>query len=200
MRAQRTPRPAGRCGCRRTPRPILGLHAWLYGSEAPLGQYDLPGELFSSLGLGVTLFFSLSGFLLYRPFAAAIARDGTRPDIVRCLRNRALRILPAYWVILLVTALVLQTALLRDASGDLVPGALTDPVELLKTALPVQNHQPETFAIAIGPAWSLAVELVCYLVLPVLVLAVARVARGVRGAVGAHLSVRRAARSPAQAP
>lgn len=158
---------------------ILALHTWLYGTSEPLDQYGLAGNVFSNLGLGVTLFFTLSGFLLYRPFAAAIARGTRLPEVGRYLRNRFLRIAPAYWVILLATALVLQTALLREPDGDLAVGALTDPLDLLKTALLVQNYEPGTFAIGIGPAWSLAVELVFYLVLPVLVLAAFRLARGV---------------------
>lgn len=39
---------------------------------------------------------TLSGFLLYRPFAAALLRARPRPDLAAYLRNRALRILPAY--------------------------------------------------------------------------------------------------------
>jgi peptidoglycan/LPS O-acetylase OafA/YrhL len=86
------------------------------------------------------------------------------------MRNRALRILPAYWAILLLTALVLQTATLRTESGKLAYGALTEPAEMLAAALLVHDYNPGTMLIGIGPAWSLAVEAVFYLVLPLLVL------------------------------
>src|SRR5215467_1958004 len=59
--------------------------------------------------VGVAIFFVLSGFLLFRPFAYASATGGRRPDVRRYLWRRAVRILPAYW---LLTAAVL--VLLRD--------------------------------------------------------------------------------------
>jgi peptidoglycan/LPS O-acetylase OafA/YrhL len=155
---------------------VLLHHIWLYGSDRTLGQSSGLDAVFLNLALGVTLFFALSGFLLYRPFAAAIARRTTGPDIRGYLRNRILRIAPAYWVILLVTALVLRTALTRDAHGELVAGALTDPVDLLRAALLIQDYDPDTLVIGVGPAWSLAVEAVFYLLLPVLVLAAGAVA------------------------
>jgi hypothetical protein len=43
---------------------------------------------------GVVLFFTLSGFLLYRPFAGTIVRGQRLPSVGRYLGNRALRILP----------------------------------------------------------------------------------------------------------
>jgi peptidoglycan/LPS O-acetylase OafA/YrhL len=155
---------------------VLLHHIWLYGSDRPLGQNSGADAIFLNLALGVTLFFALSGFLLYRPFAAAIARRKAGPDIRGYLRNRVLRIAPAYWVILLVTALVLQTALTRDSRGELVAGALTDPLDLLRAALLIQDYDPDTLVMGIGPAWSLAVEAVFYLLLPVLVLAAGTVA------------------------
>jgi peptidoglycan/LPS O-acetylase OafA/YrhL len=122
----------------------------------------------------VTLFFTLSAFLLYRPFAAAIARD-TEPLSTRAyLRNRMLRIAPAYWVILFACALVVGMVTLPAGAGV---GRLTDPLALLESALLVQNYRPSTLGVGIGPAWSLAVELVFYFALPLLVFAAARLAR-----------------------
>jgi peptidoglycan/LPS O-acetylase OafA/YrhL len=158
---------------------VLVLHTWSYGTDR-LDEHGLAGHVFPNLALGVTLFFTLSGFLLYRPFAAAIARAGKLPDAGRYLRNRALRILPAYWVILLVSALVLETTLVREPDGHLAAAAVTDPLELLRAALFIQNYDPATFAIGIGPAWTLSVEVAFYLLLPLLVLGAARVARGAK--------------------
>jgi peptidoglycan/LPS O-acetylase OafA/YrhL len=156
---------------------IVVHHTWLSeGGDRP-GADGPMGSVFENLALGVVLFFALSGFLLYRPFAATIARGTTPPDIRRYLRNRALRILPAYWVILLITAVVLRTALTRDAEGQLVSGSLSDPLQLLKAALLIHDYDPATIVVGIGPAWSLAVEVVFYLLLPLLVLGAARAAR-----------------------
>jgi peptidoglycan/LPS O-acetylase OafA/YrhL len=131
----------------------------------------------STLAVGVTLFFTLSGFLLYRPFAASIARGVPHMPIAAYLRNRALRIAPAYWVILAISALVIGAANVRDTSGILTTGWLTHPVSLLQAGLLLQDYRPSTMVIGIGPAWSLAVEIVFYCVLPLLVLVAARAAR-----------------------
>ena len=58
---------------------VLVYHCWLFGS--PDGTSPRLGPLtgvMPHLALGVILFFSLSGFLLYRPFAAAVLRSRTR--------------------------------------------------------------------------------------------------------------------------
>lgn len=57
----------------------------------------------SRFWLGVPLFFVLSGFLLYRPFAHAAIHSGPRPSVVRYARHRILRIVPAYWLVLTVS-------------------------------------------------------------------------------------------------
>jgi peptidoglycan/LPS O-acetylase OafA/YrhL len=167
---------------------IVVLHTWLYSDPrgyAPdfgrVGGYILP-----HLGLGVTLFFTLSGFLLYRPFAAAIMRDEDLPSVRRYLRNRALRILPAYWVILLLVALVFGAALVVPAT-DLI-GTLDDPSVLIRDALFVQNYDRGTLLTGIGPAWSLAVEVVFYLALPLLVLLAWMLARRASSRAGRRLA------------
>jgi peptidoglycan/LPS O-acetylase OafA/YrhL len=146
-----------------------------------LGQ---PGSLangVSTLSAGLTLFFTLSGFLLYRPFAAAIARGEPRQSFSAYFQNRVLRIAPAYWVILLVTALVAGAAYMRTSAGELAIGRLTDPLELGQAVLLVQDYRPDTMLTGIGPAWSLAVEVAFYLALPLLVLMAGGLARRTSG-------------------
>jgi peptidoglycan/LPS O-acetylase OafA/YrhL len=154
---------------------IVVYHVWRYGSQSgpvALGPF---GRLMPHLPLGVTLFFTLSGFLLYRPFAAALLRARARPNLAAYLRNRALRILPAYWVILLITGVVLGATMI---SFDLERGSLaTRPGLLVRDALFVQNYDPGSILTGIGPAWSLAIEVVFYLALPVLVLVTFALAR-----------------------
>jgi peptidoglycan/LPS O-acetylase OafA/YrhL len=152
---------------------IVLYHCW--GWSSPSGnrvQLWLADRVFPHLPVGVTLFFTLSGFLLYRPFAAALVRGQPGPSYAAYLRNRALRILPAYWVVLLLSAVVLQTTWIRpSAASDLQIGNLAShPARLLLTAVFVQNYLPDTVGTGIGPAWSLAVEVVFYLTLPLLVL------------------------------
>lgn len=144
-----------------------------------LANYTHIGDGLSTLSAGVTLFFCLSGFLLYRQFAAPIARGASRLPVGAYLYNRVLRIAPAYWVILIVTALILATVNLREQSGQLGVGRLTDPLTFLQTALLVQQYHPGTLMSGIGPAWSLAVELTFYFLLPLLAVGVLGLARRV---------------------
>ena len=157
---------------------IVLVHVWGFSSpdSDALGSDLWIGDALSTLSVGVTLFFTLSGFLLYRPFAAAIARGREHMSIRAYFRNRALRIAPAYWAILFVCSVVIGTVYLREGAV-LEVGRLTNPFELLQAALLLNNYRPTTLGIGIGPAWSLAVELVFYLVLPLLVLGAAWVAR-----------------------
>jgi peptidoglycan/LPS O-acetylase OafA/YrhL len=142
----------------------VGIGAGRAATTARFGGY------LNDLSFGVTLFFTLSGFLLYRPFANALIRGAERPSYSRYLRNRVLRIAPAYLVILFLSALVLGSVFVRGPGGELDHGRLTDPGLLARAALLVQDYQPGTLLIGIGPAWSLAVEVVFYLVLPLLVM------------------------------
>lgn len=152
---------------------IVVYHCWLY--SAPSGQGVRLGpldEVFIHLPLGVTLFFTLSGFLLYRPFAGALMRGRPLPSGIAYLRNRALRILPAYWFILAIVGLVLGTALVREPGQPLASGSLaSQPGHLMADALLVQNYFRSTILTGIGPAWSLAIEVVFYAALPVLAVA-----------------------------
>ncbi len=77
--------------------------------------------------LGVPLFFLLSGFLLYRPFARATIHQRPWPSLARYGRARFLRIFPAYWVVLTLTILETGAYILPYGNGphlDLVPVAL----------------------------------------------------------------------------
>jgi peptidoglycan/LPS O-acetylase OafA/YrhL len=146
-------------------------------------------DLLSMLAIGVTLFFTLSGFLLYRPFAASIVRGEMKLPIRAYFTNRVLRIAPAYWAILALT-LVVGAASVRNASGTIrYAGHITDPVAMLQSALLLQDYRPSTMVIGIGPAWSLAVEVVFYCVLPLLALGAAYVAAFARDRRGRVLVV-----------
>src|SRR3954471_4935232 len=82
---------------------VLTVHIAL-----PSGLLD-PGyggrQFFGRLDVGVAIFFLISGFLLYRPFVRARAHGEPRPPTLAYLWRRALRIVPAYWLVLIVIAL-----------------------------------------------------------------------------------------------
>ena len=151
---------------------VLVYHVWSKNRDAGGSDLGWGGKwVLANLSHGVTLFFTLSGFLLYLPFVVAALREQPGPSFGAYLRNRALRILPAYWFILLVVALVLQSARIHEGTSLTGVGAITDPLLLLRDALLSQNYSSSTMSTGISPAWSLAVEAVFYIILPLLVIA-----------------------------
>ena len=66
------------------------------------------GPYLARADVGVSVFFLLSGFLLYRPFVAARLAGRPSGSLGGYVRRRALRILPAYWFALTIVAFVLQ--------------------------------------------------------------------------------------------
>jgi peptidoglycan/LPS O-acetylase OafA/YrhL len=154
---------------------VLGPHGE-YPDIGPLSDYVLP-----HMPTGVTLFFVLSGFLLYQPFAAAIIRASPMPSRRSYFRSRALRILPAYWVILLAAVLLGLTQVRASASSPLEVGRVLDPWVLLANATLVQSYVPETLFTGIASTWSLSIEVAFYLCLPLVALMGAKLAsRGSR--------------------
>jgi peptidoglycan/LPS O-acetylase OafA/YrhL len=123
------------------------------------------GGLLGRMEIGVPIFFVLSGFLLTRPYLQAGARGGRAPRFVSYLWRRALRILPAYW-------LVVAAALL------LLPGnADAGPVTWLRHLTLTQLYTPGWFAVGLNPTWSLCTEAAFYLVLPLAGVGLARLVR-----------------------
>jgi peptidoglycan/LPS O-acetylase OafA/YrhL len=167
---------------------ILVFHCWVFSSAAVLTWNLGPVTPFMQpLQSGVTLFFVLSGFLLYRPVAQAILGGTMTPRVLPYLRNRALRILPAYWVVVLVSGFVLQSST-RLTDKGVAPSALTDPRLLSSDLLLVQTYHPSTIWSGILPAWSLTVEVAFYLALPLLALMAAVLARSRLGSSVAALA------------
>ena len=118
---------------------------------------DPRGHYLSRLDVGVAVFFVLSGFLLYRPFVAR-RMDGRSPGRTRdYLRNRFLRIFPAYWLALTVLAVVLDV---RDRNDFQSLGDFVTYYGLL------QSYSAETALGGLQQAWTLTNEVAFYILLP----------------------------------
>src|SRR5436190_14296516 len=76
----------------------IGVLAYHVAFNTGLSTHGTWNGVLARLDVGVALFFVLSGFLLFRPYALAAATGGTRPSTPRYLWRRAVRILPAYWL------------------------------------------------------------------------------------------------------
>lgn len=146
---------------------VLAGHIVLVG-----GQGTDDGIVYRLLfggGLGVYFFFGLTGYLLFWPFAQHWFGDGQATDLERYAANRALRILPLYFVVVIVVL-----AFADDATLGVWARFLTF----------TETTSNLTAGQYVGVAWSLAVEVMFYALLPFLAWALGRSARG---------SIRRAA-------
>lgn len=131
----------------------------------------------AQLNVGVPLFFLISAFLLYRPFAQARHAGSRSPALVPYAVRRALRIYPAYWVALVIIAAALGLSQVFDPGGAVRYFAL------------LQIYDSGTIVGGIGQAWTLAVEVSFYAVLPLWALLMRRLpARTTRGFLATELA------------
>ncbi|KQY59085.1 hypothetical protein ASD11_05645 [Aeromicrobium sp. Root495] len=129
------------------------------------GQYPrgLVGALFSRLDVGVALFFVVSGFLLSIGFLRPLVEGRPTPGLGAYALKRVLRI----WPVFVVTLVVVHLTIARD------PGLGSWVRSLTMTTL----YTPDYFTDGLTQMWSLETEVAFYVVLPLLLLPVARLAR-----------------------
>ncbi len=150
---------------------IVIFHTLLYLRVEYLPGSQAIGNVWYYLAMGVQLFFVLSGFLLFRPYARALLTGTELPGWARFYQRRALRILPVYWVALTVMLLTQW----QRAGKPLWANALSH-FALIHDSFPRFNRDLD------GPFWSLAVEFQFYLLLPVIAAGIARVVGRTRSA------------------
>jgi peptidoglycan/LPS O-acetylase OafA/YrhL len=114
----------------------------------------------------IFLFFVLSGCLLYTPFARTLGPggEGRRVDLKRYFLNRALRMLPLYYV----TVVVLYFWQPLGAQ----------PEDWWRYATFTQFFDEQSAGRLNGVLWTLVIEMQFYLLLPVFAFLVAKVSRG----------------------
>jgi peptidoglycan/LPS O-acetylase OafA/YrhL len=139
---------------------VLAYHAaassGILATSSPLKPYA------GRLDVGVAVFFLISGFLLYRPFAAARLAGDAQPQTGAYAWRRFLRIVPAYWLALTLIALWLGLPrVLTVHSGPLFYGF-------------AQIYSVPDYARGIGQAWTLCVEMTFYAFLPLWAFAMRR--------------------------
>ena len=131
---------------------------------------------FVPLMFGGLLVFLLSGFLLYRPWARAAMVAGEGPAVGGYALRRAARILPAYWLMVAFTLLLLP---------EIQPVRWQAwPVHLGLLHIYVPGFTLE----GLTQTWSLATEVAFYLLLPLLAWLAGRQA-GVSATPGGRQSV-----------
>lgn len=152
---------------------VLSFHVAMWSRFAFAGPF---ASAFWELKGGVAIFFVISGAVLYLPFARAIRDREALPRWRGYARRRAVRILPAYWVVLTVFAV-----------GPFGAGVFGPNVSTYYGLS--QIYDSGTFFTGLPVAWSLCVEVSFYALLPLFAHAARRVAgrAGPRGAVRAQL-------------
>ncbi|MEV7398340.1 acyltransferase [Aeromicrobium sp. NPDC092404] len=134
------------------------------------GGYSAFGTALTGLMVhGLTFFFVLSAFLLYRPFASAAIQGRTRPPTREFYRNRILRVWPAYLVIFAIVTWGFGLAVVdNEIPGVERLGRMTDPVDIILNLLLLQNWWPGSAFTGLSVSWSLVTEVSFYAMLPVL--------------------------------
>ena len=130
---------------------VVVFHAAYWSRITETGSAAAP--FLSRLDVGVTVFFVLSGFLLYRPFVRSRLLGGPRPAAAAYGWRRVLRIVPAYWVALTIIVIWLGKRYVVE------PGNL---FEYYGFAQIYSN-------LALGgitQAWTLCIEVTFYALLP----------------------------------
>lgn len=143
---------------------VLAYHAGTFSglTWGPGARQAGWGPWLQHLNVGVSVFFVLSGFLLFRPFALAHLGDRPSPASAAYLRRRLARIFPAYWVALAVSAWI-------------VPLDLGDWWGHVRFYGLLQIYWGDTALGGLTQAWSLCTELSFYLFLPLWAWALRRV-------------------------
>lgn len=111
--------------------------------------------------VAVPIFLMLSGFLLYRPYAANIFVGRAVAPLLQFWRRRAVRILPAYWLTIVAVLGVLSS---RHATAG-------DWLSYLGLVQVYNHHQVDP---SLSQMWTLCTEAAFYLVLPFLAYLVGR--------------------------
>ena len=143
---------------------VVLFHVWLYrdGVPAYADGTDTTAATLSSLRVWFLAFFVLSGYLLARDLRRWLA-EGVRPSLGHFAAKRAARILPAYWVAMAGTLLLLWGG--SRADGIRLP---EEQGYLLAFVVLAQNYFGETVMAVNPPTWTLVVEVAFYALLPLL--------------------------------
>lgn len=139
---------------------VLGVHTTFvsgFTGRSGIGNYT------SRLEIGVSVFFVISGFLLYRQFAISHFDHSDRPAIGSFWVRRLKRIIPAYWLAFIVVTYVLH--------GDQARHGVVALALYLGFA---QIYSPHYVLSGITQAWSLCTEMSFYLALPLWALLIGR--------------------------
>ena len=133
----------------------LSIVVFHFAGYMPLPeQMSWFGPVAVRLGAGVLVFFVISGFLIYRPFVRANLDASARPESTAYAKRRFLRIVPAYFLALTLTAVLVGKTDVFGSDGFLYYGF-------------AQVYKPGLELKGLSVAWSLCIEVTLYAFLPI---------------------------------
>ena len=127
---------------------------------SPPADQDPIGVLASHGGVGVAIFFAISGFILAIPFAAAFMK-GAEPVRLRTFYLRRLTRLEPPYLVTLIAFYLLRVATQQNDALELLP-------HLGASALYIHNLVYGAWSTVNPVAWSLEIEVQFYLMAPLL--------------------------------
>jgi len=142
---------------------VVCYHTWLFSwftPELAVAGIALPVDIWPRNGyLGVDLFFTISGFVLFFPHAQrALGAGGERQSLGDYAFRRFIKIVPSYALAVLATFFFsIEYAPLDELWRNVATHALF-----------IQNSYSDAFGTANSVFWSLSVEVQFYLILPLL--------------------------------
>ena len=147
---------------------VVCLHVWMYTEAHSPDNNVLVDAVVGEFRVAVGLFFVLSGFLLARPWIAAAHGERPKPALGRFALRRTARIVPAYWLALGLTFLLLE------GTGH---GRAAEAKQLPVFAAFLENMFEATRSKLDPPMWSLGIEITFYAALPLIGWLLVRAAR-----------------------
>ena len=142
---------------------ILLYHCWLLSGEPSLGGGPMR-DVLSAGFLAVTLFFVLSGFVLFLPVAR---RSGVFGPVRPYARRRLARVVPAYYAVLVVCLLAWPLLTTADMSGRVTTESLLAHALFAQQEARLLPGYDGALGFGVDPVvWTLSLEALFYLVLP----------------------------------
>ena len=143
---------------------IFMAHAYALATQFDVLSVRSTGGIIAAQGaIGLTLFFSLSGYLFFWPFARSIFVKRRRLDIRQYAINRALRVLPLY--VIAVTILMIWIENGGTLENWIRYATLTTNFDLASLTMDT-------------PLWTVPVEIHFYILLPFLAIGFGAISGG----------------------
>jgi len=151
---------------------VIVTHTASFGWGVDPGAVVQP--FIGQFAVAVPIFLLISGFLLYRPFVSARLREDRLPSVRLYGLRRVARIVPAYWVALIGIALWLGSHYVYSVTR---PPDVFSAEGLLRYFGFTQIYSTDTIGGGIPQAWTVDVEALFYILLPLMALAALTFAR-----------------------